>query len=91
MTRVRAAEADLDLPEVTLQDLQAELAKLETEIHSPAPKRPLLHASVKTVGSILTLAAGESVAIELVKELPNLISVKTNACSKCLIESVSEV
>jgi hypothetical protein len=59
--------------DITLNDLQAELAKLETEIRSPAPKRSLLHASVRTVGAILTLAAGEAVAMELVKELPNVL------------------
>lgn len=73
VTRVRAAEATLDLPEDAVRNLRAELAKLDTEIHLPAPKRSALRGSVKAVGSILTLAAGEAIAMELVKELPQIL------------------
>jgi len=72
-TKVRAAEAALQLPEDAFRNLDSELAKLETQIHSDTPKRSLLHASVATVGSILKLAAAETAAIELVKGLPQLL------------------
>lgn len=73
VTRIRAVEATLDLPDDAADTLRADLARLDTEIHSPTPKRSALHSSVKAVGSILTLAAGEAIAMELVRELPQIL------------------
>jgi hypothetical protein len=71
--KVREDEASLKLTTDALDALDTELAVLETRLHSSSPKRPLLRASVETVGSILRSATAGAAAMELVKELPHLI------------------